>query len=92
MTLPRLFAAAIILSALALAPGLAQARTHHHHHYHHHGWLWPYGLPYEISYIHNYGPGPLPGTFAFYDGPSTNFCYQGSAAYIGQDHRKYPCF
>jgi hypothetical protein len=94
MTFPRLFAAAVILSALAFAPGLAQARTHHHryHHHHHYGSLWPYGLPYEISYIHNYGPGPLPGTFAYYDGPSTNFCYQGSAAYIGQDHRKYPCF
>jgi hypothetical protein len=90
MTFPRVFAAAVILSALALAPGLAQARTHHHHH--HYGSLWPYGLPYEISYIHNYGPGPLPGTFAYYDGPYTNFCYRGSAAYIGQDHRKYPCF
>ena len=90
MTFPRVFAAAVILSALALAPDLAQARTHHHHH--HYGSLWPYGLPYEISYIHNYGPGPLPGTFAYYDGPSTNFCYRGSAAYIGQDHRKYPCF
>jgi len=25
--------------------------------------------PYPISYNHNYGPGPLPGTFAYYDGP-----------------------
>ena len=77
--------AAAVLVALALAPGLAQARTHHHHGY-------PYWLPYEISYLHNYGPGPLPGTFAYYDGPSTNLCYQGSAAYLGQDHRRHPCF
>ena len=85
MTHPRLTAAAI-LAVLALAPGLAQARTHHHHH------AYPYGLPYDISYLHNYGPGPQPGTFAFYDGPSNNYCAQGSAAYIGQDRRKYPCF
>lgn len=79
-------AAAVILSALAIAPGVAQARTHHHHHVH------LYGLPYEISYLHNYGPGPLPGTFAYYDGPSTNACAQGSAVYIGQDRQRYPCF
>ena len=51
-----------------------------------------YGLPYTISYLHNYGPGPEPGTFAYYDGPSTNLCAQGSATYLGQDHRRYPCF
>ena len=84
--------AAAFLSAMALvallAPGVAQARIHHHHHYHLHS----YGLPYDISFLHNYGPGALPGTFAFYDGPATNYCAQGSAAYIGQNHRKYPCF
>jgi hypothetical protein len=85
MTHLRLLSAAIILSALAVAPSLALA--HSHHHYWHHYWL-----PYDISYNHNYGPGPLPGTFAYYDGPSTNFCYRGSATYIGQDHRRYPCF
>jgi hypothetical protein len=83
----RLVAAAILLSALALAPSLAQARAHHHHHYWHRYWL-----PYEISYNHNYGPGPQPDTFAYYDGPSTNYCYQGSATYIGQDRRRHPCF
>ncbi len=77
--------AAAILSALALAPGLAQARTHHHARLY-------YGLPYEISYLHNYGPGLLPGTFAYYDGPSTNACAQGAATYIGQDRRRHPCF
>jgi len=81
--------AAALLSALALAPllapGAAQARTHRHH-------LHSYGLPYDISYLHNYGPGSVPGRFAFYDGPSNNYCALGSAAYIGQDHRKYPCF
>jgi len=49
-------------------------------------------LPYQISYLHNYGPGLQPGTFAFYDGPSTNLCRQGAAAYIGQDRRRYPCY
>lgn len=72
------------LSALAAAPGIAQARTHYHVRL---NWL-----PYEISYKHNYGPGPLPGTFAYYDGPSNNFCAQGSATYFGQDRRKHPCF
>jgi hypothetical protein len=87
MTCPKL-AATLILSALALAPGLAQARTHHHHHHH----VRLHRLPYEISYNHNYGPGALPGTFAYYDGPSTNVCAEGSATYLGEDHRRYPCF
>ena len=85
MTHLRLVSAAILVSALVVASGLAQARTHHHHWHH-------YGLPYEISYNHNYGPGALPDSFAYYDGPSTNFCYRGSATYLGQDHRRYPCF
>lgn len=74
--------AAAILAALAAIPSQAQARRYMH----------AYALPYAISYIHNYGPGPVPGTFAYYDGPSTNFCRQGSAAYLGQDGRRYPCF
>ena len=83
--------AAVMLSAAVLAPGLAGAAdlgVHPRHHRH----LAGYGLPYKISYLHNYGPGFVPGTFAYYDGPSTNYCYQGSAAYIGQDHRRHPCF
>jgi hypothetical protein len=85
-------AAALILTALALVPGMAQARSHHHHvrHLHHHVHL--YGLPYEISFNHNYGPGALPGTFAYYDGPANNVCFQSAATYIGQDHRRHPCF
>jgi hypothetical protein len=78
-------AAAIILAGLVIVPGLAHARTHHHH-------VRLYGLPYEISYKHNYGPGQLPGTFAYYDGPATNACAQGSATYIGQNRRRHPCF
>jgi hypothetical protein len=92
MTHPRLAALAILSAltlTLALAPGPAQARTHHHYRTHH---AYPYWLPYEISYLHNYGPGALPGTFAYYDGPSTNFCAQGAAAYLGQDRRRHPCF
>jgi hypothetical protein len=88
MTKLKLVLAAAILSVLALAPGLAQARIHHRHH--HHANL--YRLPYEISYLHNYGPGLTPGTFAYYDGPSTVRCAQSAAAYLGQDRRRHPCF
>jgi hypothetical protein len=84
MTLPRLFSAAVMLAALAIAPNLAQARTHHVRLY--------YSLPYEISYLHNYGPGLVPGTFAYYDGPSTVACFQGAATYLGQDRRRHPCY
>jgi hypothetical protein len=81
----KLFSFAAALLAVAVAPTLAEAR-----HYRHHHTQWP--LPYQISYLHNYGPGPAPGSFAYYDGPSTNHCYQGSAAYLGQDGRRHPCF
>jgi hypothetical protein len=81
-----LFVAAAVLSAAAVAPNFAEARSHRHSYQHH------YRLPYRISYIHNYGPGLTPGTFTYYDGPSTNHCYQGSAAYIGQDGQRHPCF
>ena len=87
MTKAKFWIGAALLSAVALAPSLADAR-HNRHHRHHHYW----GLPYQISYLHNYGPGLQPGTFAFYDGPSTNLCRQGAAAYIGQDRRRYPCY
>jgi len=92
MTKSKLLAAAAVLTAMALAPdiaqarNIAQARSHHHHHYR------AYQLPYPISYLHNYGPGLQPGTFAYYDGPSTNACWQSAAAYRGQDRRRYPCF
>jgi hypothetical protein len=78
MTILKFACAAAILAALAAIPNQAQARRHLH--------------AYAISYNHNYGPGVVPGTFAYYDGPSTNFCAQGSATYIGQDNRRYPCF
>jgi hypothetical protein len=83
MTKLKLLSAAAVLAALALTSGLAQARTHHHAHL--------YWLPYEISYLHNYGPGLLPGTFAYYDGPSTVGCAQSAATYLGQDRRRHPC-
>src|SRR3954468_4480215 len=79
-------AAALIVAASAMAPATSEARSHHRHHRHHHG------LPYGISFLHNYGPGPLPGTFAYYDGPSTNHCYQSAAAYRGQVGLGTPCF
>jgi hypothetical protein len=83
----KLVAAFAALSAAILAPSLAEARGHHRYHRH-----YTNPLPYPISYLHNYGPGIAPGTFAFYDGPSTNHCYQSAAAYVGQDRRRHPCF
>jgi hypothetical protein len=83
----RLLIAATALSAAALAPSLAEAR-HSRHHLHY--YYWP--LPYQISYLHNYGPGPVSGSFAYYDGPSTNHCAQGAAGYLGQDRRRHPCY
>jgi hypothetical protein len=83
MTSLKLLSATTVLSILAGAPGLAHARTHH---------VRVQSLPYEISYNHNYGPGALPGSFAYYDGPATNACAQGAATYLGQDRRRYPCF
>jgi hypothetical protein len=77
--------AAALLAAATLAPSLADARHYRHHRLH-----WP--LPYQISYLHNYGPGPAPGTFAFYDGHSTNHCRQSASGYIGQDRRRHPCY
>jgi hypothetical protein len=90
MNMSRVVAVAALLSAAVSLPNAAEANgvRHHYRYYAHHYW----GLPYPISYLHNYGPGPQPGSFAYYDGPSTNLCYQGSAAYIGQDHQRHPCF
>ena len=81
MTKVKLCAATFLLAA-AVAPSVAEAR--HYRNY--------WSLPYPISYLHNYGPGPAPGTFAYYDGPATNRCAQGAAAYLGQDRRRHPCF
>jgi hypothetical protein len=89
MTRLKLLSAAALLSMLAVAPSLAaELRVHHTrvHHVRAH-----YGLPYEISYLHNYGPGLVPGTFAYYDGPSTVHCAQSAAAYLGQDRRRHAC-
>jgi hypothetical protein len=85
MTKAKFFVAATLLATAALAPNLADARHNRHH-------LHNWGLPYPISYLHNYGPGLQPGTFAYYDGPSTILCRQGAAAYIGQDRRRHPCY
>ncbi len=77
--------AALVLTAAALAPALAQA--HHHRAVH----RLHYGLPYPISFMHNYGPGVTPGTFAFSDGPASVRCRQSAANYIGADRRLHPC-
>ena len=64
MTKAKFLIAAALLSAAMLVPGMADARHNRHHHH-----LRNWGLPYPISFLHNYGPGPLPATFAHYDGP-----------------------
>lgn len=95
MTRTKLFTAlavSVSVAVTALTPAAAadlSAYPHHRHHHHRHA---HWGLPYHISYLHNYGPGPAAGSFAYYDGPSRNKCYQSAAAYIGQDHRRHPCF
>ena len=67
-----------VAAALLSAAVLAPSLADARHNRHHH--------------LHNYGPGPQPGTFAFYDGPSTVLCRQGAAAYIGQDRGRHPCY
>ena len=88
------FVAAAVLSAAILVPVVAGAADLgvYPHHARYYAAYHRYNLPYPISYKHNYGPGYVPGTFAFYDGPSNNWCYQGAAAYIGQDRQRHPCF
>ena len=91
MTKLKFLGAAALVVTMIAAPIVAQAdeyvRRHHrhHHHYHRHHIAW-------FSYIHNYGPGPFPGTWAYYDGPTSVRCKQSAAAYRGQDGRRYPCF
>jgi hypothetical protein len=75
----KLLGAAAILSMVTM-PALAHAR--HHRHIHHQP---------LISYLHNYGPGPSEGSYAYYDGPLRANCKQGAAAYLGQDGRGHPC-
>jgi hypothetical protein len=89
MTKLKLLSATAILAALTVAPSLAAELGVHHVRVHHVRSY--YGLPYEISYLHNYGPGLQPGTFAYYDGPSTVACSQSAATYLGQDGRRHPC-
>ena len=86
----KFLAAVALVAAMVAAPIAAQAdeyvRHHrHHHHYRHylHNWF---------SYLHNYGPGPFPGTWAYYDGPTSVRCKQSAAAYRGQDGQRHSCF
>ena len=86
----KILCAVMVVAAMIAAPIAAQAdeyhrRHHRHHHHHRHHIAW-------FSYIHNYGPGPVPGTWAYYDGPTSVRCKQSAAAYRGQDGRRYPCY
>ena len=93
MTGSKWIAAAFLSGVLVAAPLAAEAadyalRRHHHRHHHHH--VHRLHIPW-FSYLHNYGPGPLPGTWAYYDGPTSVRCKQSAAAYRGQDGRRHPC-
>jgi hypothetical protein len=74
------FLGAVAILAMVTAPALAHSRHHRYHHYE------PL-----VSYLHNYGPGPTAGTYAYYDGPLRANCKQSAAAYRGQDGRAHPC-
>ena len=94
----KLLSLALVASALVATPALAGHKHHHHkHHRHHHHvahgpmYFAAPGQPYRLSFSHNYGPGLLPGTYAFYDGPLRVRCAQSAAAYRGQNGRAYPC-
>jgi hypothetical protein len=93
----KLLSAALVVSALVATPAFAGHNRHHHHrHHHHHVAHGPMyyaapGQPYRLSFSHNYGPGILPGTYAYYDGPLSVRCDQSAAAYRGQDGRAHPC-
>jgi hypothetical protein len=78
-------AAIVSMAAMVAAPALAHSGHYRHVHRHH-----AYQEP-LVSYLHNYGPGPSEGTYAYYDGPLSANCKQGAAAYRGQDGRRYPC-
>ena len=91
----KLLSAALFAFAVLSTPALAGHARHHHRHHHHaaHGPMY-YAAPgqsYRISFSHNYGPGILPGTYAYYDGPLRVRCDQSAAAYRGQDGRAHPC-
>lgn len=77
----KILCAALVVSCILATPADARHRSRSHSH----------RLPYAISYIHNYGPGPWPGSYAFYDGPVSVRCRQSAAAYLGQDGRRHPC-
>src|SRR5258707_11316876 len=53
-TMIRLFGAAAILAMAATVAAPALAHSRHHRHVHHEP---------LISYLHNYGPGPVAGTY-----------------------------
>ena len=91
MKTSKLFAS-LLLAAATLAPGIALTADYEVPAMQRGASGHGYGLPYPLSFDHNYGPGAQPGTFVYYDGPTTNRCYQSAARYVGQDNRGHPCF
>ena len=90
----KLPSAALVAFAMLSTPALADHARHHRHHHHAAYGAMYYaapGQPYRISFSHNYGPGILPGTYAYYDGPLRVRCDQSAAAYRGQDGRAHSC-
>jgi len=75
----------------------APAATLHHHRRHHMrvvirrdsvaAVLRTVGMRFE----HQYGPGPLPGMIATYDGSLRSNCAQRAASYLGRDGRRHAC-
>lgn len=88
-------------SAADLSP-ISSVRAHrvhvirHHHRHHHRYVIARHGVGWVLrtigmNFLHNYGPGPLPGTIATYDGSLRLNCAMNAAAYRGQDRRPHPC-
>jgi hypothetical protein len=93
MTGMKWIAVAFFSTVLIAAPIAAQAADYAVRRYHHRNphYVIRHHIPW-FSYLHNYGPGPFPGTWAYYDGPTSVRCKQSAAAYRGQDGRRHPCF
>ncbi len=92
----RLFSLAAVLTLLSGPAFAGHHHGRHHHHWHGHHWRFHHWHHHRdvyggMNYLHNYAPGPVPGTVVTMDGPVTALCAYGAAAYLGQDRRRHPC-